>query len=149
MISRWNILMSGCKCGKSIFIIIIYYSCLSLFLHNILTTGHLKNPAGSPDHGQTQHRAVQVQLIFGEGTFNPHGNTDTHTHKIVHNSKTFSNYSHVFTHFTLIPSHSPSLWIAPEHVGRLLWGPQQAAGDAIKASATMHLTVCRKTMHPD
>lgn len=46
----------------------------------ILTTGHLRDPAGSPDHGQTQNRAVEVQLIFGEGGFNPHGDADTQTH---------------------------------------------------------------------
>lgn len=46
----------------------------------ILTSGHLRDPAGSPDHGQTQNRAVEVQLILGEGGFNPHGDADTETH---------------------------------------------------------------------
>ena len=39
----------------------------------ILTTGHVKDPAGSPEHGQTEHRVVEVDLIFGKCRFDSHG----------------------------------------------------------------------------
>lgn len=41
----------------------------------ILTTGHLKDPAGGPEHGQTKHRVVEIDLIFGESSFDPHVDT--------------------------------------------------------------------------
>lgn len=101
----------------------------------ILTTGHLKDPAGSPDHGQTQNRAVEVQLISGEGSFNPHGDADTHTN--THILQTCWNQADIFTRLSLIPPHSPSLWMEPGRAGGSAWGLQQAAVDAIKASVTM------------
>lgn len=42
----------------------------------ILTTGHFKDPAGGPEHSQTQHRAVGVDLIFGKSSSDPHADED-------------------------------------------------------------------------
>lgn len=62
-----------------------YTSLSSLHLHVcgfasvsclILTTGHLKDPAGSPHHGQAQHCVVEVELIFGKSGFDPHRHPD-------------------------------------------------------------------------
>lgn len=42
----------------------------------ILTTGQVKDPAGRPEHGQTKHRVVEIDLIFGKCSFDPHGDTE-------------------------------------------------------------------------
>lgn len=42
---------------------------------SILTAGHLGDPAGRPQHSQTQHRAVDVDLVLGESGFDPHGDS--------------------------------------------------------------------------
>lgn len=42
----------------------------------ILTTGHLKDPAGGPEHSQTQHGAVEVELILGKSSFDAHVDED-------------------------------------------------------------------------
>lgn len=41
----------------------------------ILTAGHLKDPTGRPEHGETQHRVVEIDLIFGKSGFDPHLDT--------------------------------------------------------------------------
>jgi len=43
----------------------------------ILTTGHLKDPTSCPEHGQTQHGVVEVDLIFGKSSFYPHDDAGT------------------------------------------------------------------------
>lgn len=56
---------------------VLFLICVWVFVGVLLlTTGHVKDPASSPEHGQTKHHVVKIDLIFGKCSFDSHGDTD-------------------------------------------------------------------------